>query len=108
MSYMIRSPKKFGLKVIDKTLNKLCLDNIILISKDEAILDITKSGSSFIKSNLIKNNKCFFLSPLSTHIAQFLKDHSYLEENFMKKILKYIFLLKIPWIDFVLYIERKS
>ena len=28
---------------------------LILISKDEAILDITKSGSSFIKSNLIKN-----------------------------------------------------
>ncbi len=57
MSYSLRNPIVSFIKILDLTQASLCHKNLIYIDKNNLIIDIPKSGSSFIKSNLIYNNR---------------------------------------------------
>ena len=60
MSISLRNPLISSIKTINLIHHFFCYENLIYLNKDEVVIDIPKSGSSFIKSNLIFNKKDIF------------------------------------------------
>ena len=72
MSYSIRGFKVSLFKIINLVHCNFTYKNLIYIKDNDLIIDIPKSGSSFIKSNIIFNKKSFLsIGPNYPHAAIF-------------------------------------
>lgn len=72
MAYVLRSPLVMSLKIGDALSSSFSCRSLLRISDDVCIVDIPKSGSSFVKSSLISAGMVnLALSPSHPHAALF-------------------------------------
>ena len=72
MAYIIRKPNLMIIKLLDMTFSLVSYPNLINLNEDYFYIDIPKSGSSFIKSSIIKNgNSNIKISNKYPHSALF-------------------------------------
>ena len=75
MSYILRKPGILIPKIVDKISTFLAYDkSLIVVDDDRIIVDIPKTGSSFIKSALIASGRCIYSrGPSYPHSAVFIR-----------------------------------
>lgn len=90
MAYKIRKPDLMLIKILDKTYSLISHPNLINLNKDYYYLDIPKSGSSFVRSSIIKDgNSIINISNKYPHSALF-KRTLYWNSIDQKKIISFI------------------
>ena len=72
MSIIARSPSVASMKAVDRLHQIFCIPGLIQVAPKIYVVDIPKSGSSFLKSALIASGNCSLsLSPVLPHAAVF-------------------------------------
>lgn len=90
MSFVFRSPLISGVKIADCIHKSFCHPNLIEIADQTFIVDIPKSGSSFLKSSLIAAGRSSFsFSPRLPHTALFSRPLR-CQELFESKIFAFV------------------
>lgn len=72
MSIIVRSPVVASVKILDRIHQAICFPGLIEVKPKIYVVDIPKSGSSFLKSSLIASGNCSFsLSSRYPHTGLF-------------------------------------